>query len=125
MTHRQYPVILGLFLIVAALVLVPSLTFTQRVERIVDGDTLVVSGLGTVRLIGVDTPESVDPRRPVEAYGQEATQFLTNLALGKIVKPEFDVTRTVGGRQEPRKSGLKSAAVQGRRGEGYEARRAF
>jgi endonuclease YncB( thermonuclease family) len=85
---------LGRFLVVAALVLVPSLVFAQLVERIVDGDTLVVSGLGTVRLIGVDTPESVDPRRPVEAYSKEATQFLTNLALGKTVKPEFDVTRT-------------------------------
>jgi len=33
------------------------------VERVVDGDTIVVTGRRTVRLIGIDTPETVDPRR--------------------------------------------------------------
>jgi micrococcal nuclease len=49
------------------------------VERVVDGDTLVVSGGHHVRLIGVDTPETKDPRRPVQCFGREAAGFLTSL----------------------------------------------
>ena len=49
------------------------------VERVVDGDTIVATIGGrseTVRLIGVDTPESVAPTRPVQCYGKEASLFL-------------------------------------------------
>lgn len=49
------------------------------VERVVDGDTIVVSGGRTVRLIGVDTPETKDPRRPVGCFGKEASDFTTSL----------------------------------------------
>ena len=49
------------------------------VERIVDGDTIVVSGGIHVRLIGVDTPETVDPRRPVACFGKEASGFISSL----------------------------------------------
>lgn len=65
------------------------------VVRIVDGDTLVVTGGVRVRLIGIDTPESVDPRRPVECFGKEASA-----ALGRLVPPgtpvrlAYDVERT-------------------------------
>jgi micrococcal nuclease len=58
------------------------------VVRVVDGDTLVVAIDGReekVRLIGVDTPESVDPRRPVEYFGREASAFLSGLVEGKRV----------------------------------------
>ena len=52
------------------------------VERVVDGDTLVAK-IGdrseTVRLIGIDTPESVAPTRPVQCFGQEATLYLDAL----------------------------------------------
>ena len=46
-----------------------------RVVRVVDGDTVVVDVAGSdehVRLLGIDTPESVDPRSPVECFGTEA-----------------------------------------------------
>jgi len=77
----------------------PAMT-AARVERIVDGDTIVVSfdpatGLGTrekVRLIGVDTPETVDPRKPVELYGAEASRFVTDSILGKTVRLAFEPT---------------------------------
>ena len=49
------------------------------VERVVDGDTIVARIGGrseTVRLIGVDAPESVAPTRPVQCYGKEASLFL-------------------------------------------------
>ena len=49
------------------------------VQRVVDGDTLVVSGNHHIRLIGVDTPETKDPRRPVQCFGREASAFLTSL----------------------------------------------
>jgi micrococcal nuclease len=49
------------------------------VDRVVDGDTIVVSRGGTVRLIGVDTPETKDPRRPVGCFGKEASRFTASL----------------------------------------------
>jgi len=58
------------------------------VVRVVDGDTIVVktdTGLTKIRLVGVDTPETVDPRKPVEEYGREASRFTTNLLKGEQV----------------------------------------
>ena len=52
------------------------------VERVVDGDTIVARIGGrseTVRLIGVDAPESVAPTRPVQCYGKEASLFLATM----------------------------------------------
>jgi micrococcal nuclease len=66
----------------------------HRVERVVDGDTIVVEGVGAVRLIGVDTPETVDPRRPVQYFGQEASAFTRKLVRDQAVRLEFDVERT-------------------------------
>lgn len=49
------------------------------VERVVDGDT-IIARIGdrseTVRLIGLDAPESVAPTRPVQCFGTEASRFL-------------------------------------------------
>ena len=72
----------------------PSGAWAQRVTRVIDGDTIVVAGVGTVRLIGVDTPETVDPRKPVQAFGKEASDFTRRMAQGKVVRLEFDVQRT-------------------------------
>ncbi len=66
----------------------------QVVERVVDGDTIIVAGVGRVRLIGVDTPETVDPRRPVQFFGREASAFAKRLLEGKRVRLEFDQQRT-------------------------------
>jgi micrococcal nuclease len=57
-------------------------------DRVVDGDTLIVKISGKsekVRLIGINTPESVDPRRPVECFGKEASAHMEQL-LGKGTK---------------------------------------
>lgn len=65
------------------------------VERIVDGDTLVVGDLDErVRLIGIDTPET--PRgEPAECFGREATAHLAALVPpGTDVRVVFDVERT-------------------------------
>lgn len=45
------------------------------VERVVDGDTLLLSNGIRVRLMGVDTPETVKPHSEVEPFGPEATAF--------------------------------------------------
>lgn len=64
------------------------------VTNVVDGDTLDVTGLGRVRLIGVDTPETKHPKKPVEYFGVEASNYLKKLATGKKVKIEFDQQMT-------------------------------
>ena len=81
-------------LAVGFLIVLPALAAAQRVERVVDGDTIIVSGVGRVRLIGVDTPESVDPRRPVEFFGKEASAFTRRLVDGQRVRLEYDWERT-------------------------------
>ncbi|MDR2662607.1 MAG: thermonuclease family protein [Treponema sp.] len=70
-----------------------------EVVESVDGDTIRVripnppAGLGvveTVRLIGVDTPETVHPRREVERFGAEAGAFTKGRLMGKTVFLAFD-----------------------------------
>lgn len=63
-----------------------------RVDRVVDGDTFVLSTGERVRLIGVDTPESVKPGSPVECFGREASEHLKQLILGQSVRLERDVS---------------------------------
>ncbi|MGH9870226.1 MAG: thermonuclease family protein [Candidatus Polarisedimenticolia bacterium] len=66
---------------------------TARVVAVVDGDTIKVelsSSVETIRLIGVDTPETVHPQKPVEHFGKEASAFTNRMAIGKIVRLEGD-----------------------------------
>jgi micrococcal nuclease len=67
-----------------------------RVERVVDGDTIVVAHDGVlekVRLLGINTPETVDPRKKVECFGKQASEKTKELVLGKEVTIEFDQTQ--------------------------------
>jgi micrococcal nuclease len=64
------------------------------VTRVIDGDTVVIERIGRVRLIGVDTPETVDPRRPVQRFGKEASAFTRRLVEGRRVRVEYDRERT-------------------------------
>jgi len=50
-----------------------------RVIRVIDADTIKLDTGETVRLIGVDAPESKHPEIPVQRFGLEATEFLKNL----------------------------------------------
>ncbi len=67
-------------------------TTDAEVTRIIDGDTIEVKfSDGTtekVRLIGIDTPETLDPRKPVECFGKEATSKMKELVENKLVKLE-------------------------------------
>ncbi|MCG3401232.1 thermonuclease family protein [Staphylococcus massiliensis] len=64
------------------------------VERVVDGDTIKVTTDDnerlTVRLIGVDTPETVKPNTPVQLYGKEASNYTKKALTHKHVYLEYD-----------------------------------
>jgi endonuclease YncB( thermonuclease family) len=67
-----------------------------KVIRAIDGDTLVINWKGkeeTVRLIGVDTPESVDPRTTVQCFGLEASEALKLKANGEPALFTIDPTQ--------------------------------
>ena len=49
---------------------------------------------GDRRLIGVDTPETKDPRKPVERFGKEASRFTASLVKGQQVRLEFQTVPT-------------------------------
>ena len=69
---------------------------TVSVVAVIDGDTIDVVWAGRrerVRLLGVDTPETVDPRRPVGCYGPEAAAFTNRRLLGRTARLRFDRQR--------------------------------
>jgi micrococcal nuclease len=81
------------------------------VRDVVDGDTVVVDGGRTVRLLGVDTPETVHPERAVECYGPEASAYLAGLV------PAGTAVRLVAG-AEPRDRYGRTLAWVHRAGDG-------
>ena len=62
----------------------------EYVQRVVDGDTLLLGTGERVRLIGVDTPETKRPNTLVEYFGKEASAFTKRLAEGKRIRLEYD-----------------------------------
>jgi micrococcal nuclease len=90
-------------LIIAILGIIGTVYVTQpekvegtQVIKVVDGDTVDVSINGTeekLRLIGINTPETVDPRKPVECFGKEASARAKELLSNKKVTLEFDPTQ--------------------------------
>jgi micrococcal nuclease len=81
----------------------PAPDTVVTVDRVVDGDTIVVTGAvsidgrerETVRLIGVDTPETVHPRQPVQCYGPQASAYTkARLPKGITVTLRFDAGTT-------------------------------
>lgn len=66
------------------------------VSRVIDGDTLKIK-IGdtedTVRLVGINTPESVDPRKTVECFGREASDKMKELVEGREVLVVKDPTQ--------------------------------
>ncbi|MCX5726222.1 MAG: thermonuclease family protein [Candidatus Saganbacteria bacterium] len=69
----------------------PSDQYTIKVERVVDGDTIKLVNGEKARYIGIDTPETKHPRKPVQYFGKEASEANRKLVEGKTVRLEFDV----------------------------------
>ena len=66
------------------------------VIKVVDGDTLAIEMNGqtqTIRLIGIDTPETVHPSKPVECFGVEASSYAKEVLAGTQVSIETDTTQ--------------------------------
>lgn len=69
---------------------------SYRVVKVVDGDTISVDIDGTstsIRMIGIDTPEIVDPRTTVQCFGVEASNKAKALLSNQIVQLEFDLSQ--------------------------------
>ncbi len=73
----------------------PTIQTNALVVRTIDGDTIEVLIDGEakdqrVRLLGINTPETVDPRRPVQCFGKAASEYLKTLLEGKrvLLKPD-------------------------------------
>ena len=78
-----------------------SLLTDFKIIKVIDGDTIEVQKSSSqniekykVRLLGINTPESVDPRRKVECFGKEASKYVTDNFLGEIVRLETDNTQS-------------------------------
>ncbi len=93
-----------LFLAVAVIVLRPwegelevgPASAVARVARVVDGDTIearIGGAVEDVRLIGVDTPETVKPETPVQCFGERASHFTKRRLTGRQVRLVFGVER--------------------------------
>ena len=61
------------------------------VERVIDGDTVVLAGGEKIRYIGVDTPELHHPKKKVQPYAREAMEFNRRLVEGQKVRLEMDI----------------------------------
>lgn len=75
---------------------VPAGAFAARVDRVVDGDTFLATTAASsrpvrVRVIGVDTPETVKPGTPVRCYGPQASAFTKHLLPpGTVVRVDHE-----------------------------------
>ncbi|MBQ7560002.1 MAG: thermonuclease family protein [Synergistaceae bacterium] len=74
--------------------------YKAKIERVVDGDTAIISFIfddgskylkERVRFIGVNTPETVHPNKPVEYYGKEASNFTKKELTDQTVWLQTDV----------------------------------
>lgn len=74
---------------------IPVKPAALTVVSVTDGDTFKLSDGRTVRQIGIDTPETVHPSKPVGCYGPEASAFAKTMLEGKTVRVETDPTQGV------------------------------
>ena len=73
----------------------PTARFSAIVIRAIDGDTVdvrfVQGGVERIRILGADTPETKDPRKPVQCFGPEASAYTHARLDGRHVTLETDV----------------------------------
>ncbi|WP_051330841.1 thermonuclease family protein [Aneurinibacillus terranovensis] len=83
------------FITAATTSTVPANSFPAKVSRVVDGDTfkVIINGKEeTVRMLLIDTPETVKPNTPVQPFGKEASNFTKAMLTGKTVQLERDIS---------------------------------
>ncbi|MBI1869396.1 thermonuclease family protein [Candidatus Gottesmanbacteria bacterium] len=81
--------------VIPTLIISPALIEGKSmVTKVIDGDTIELATGQRVRYIGIDTPESVDPRKSVECFARQAAARNKELVLGKSVRLEKDVSQT-------------------------------
>jgi len=91
MKHR-FLLVGGSFFILLSF-LSPSHADNYIVKKVTDGGTILLTNGEYIRLIGVDTPETKHPEKPVEYFGKEAYQITKRMAEGKEVGLEYDQIR--------------------------------
>ncbi|HEY4503643.1 MAG TPA: thermonuclease family protein [Candidatus Paceibacterota bacterium] len=67
-----------------------------HITKVLDGDTFIIDISGhevIIRLIGIDTPEIVDPRKPVQCYGKEASVKAEEILYGKDIYLEKEIAK--------------------------------
>lgn len=63
-----------------------------QVKKVIDGDTIVIESGETVRYIGVDTPETVHPKKAIQCFGKNAAIQNKILVDKKIIYLEKDIS---------------------------------
>jgi micrococcal nuclease len=92
MKYLRLRCIINLSVILIFLFLFISCLYTQPLKstRVIDGDTIKLSDGEQVGLIGVYTPETKHPNKPVEHFSKEATAFTKRMVEGEEVRLEYD-----------------------------------
>lgn len=80
--------------------IIPKIDFNKKyqVSSVIDGDTFEVNidkKIVRIRMIGIDTPETVDPRKPVQCFGKEASDKSKELLLGHSVTLQTDKSQSI------------------------------
>ena len=109
----SYIVILGIVMVVVLVVVIVALSWKKEagevavdgeledsgvedgvylVIKVIDGDTIAIEGGAVIRYIGIDTPETVHPSKPVQCFGVEASAKNKELVEGKRVRIEKDIS---------------------------------
>lgn len=93
------------FVLVAGILFLPNIVRSQikieedrfyKVSRVIDGDTFEIKYLwqkATIRMLGVNTPETVDPRRPAECFGLEASKETKKILTDTFVTLKLSPNR--------------------------------
>jgi micrococcal nuclease len=93
MKYKSIQTFILLTLFITLLFISSNAQDAVKVKRVVDGDTLLLTNGEKVRLIGVDTPETKHPKKPVQYFGKEAYLFAKRMVEGKEVRLEYDWQR--------------------------------
>ncbi len=96
-THTRLPLSKELRPKISRQIIYDTKTY-YSVTKVVDGDTIDIDVGGDVirvRLIGLNTPETVDPRRTVACFGKEASDKAKSILTGQKIKIETDPSQTL------------------------------